>query len=185
MHEAMIINPKDSHWAPDNADALIQLLLRIGLIEHPADTRYEYGQQFSRLISFLGCSPTLYRTDDNGTMFPVYLPHATEQPVLLAGDAARPHCRSCNRPVQQWQTHVQNNQLVCPHCGQQSNTQELRWRRSGCFARAFIIIDGIMDGIAVPSDVLFAELRTLGGGDWDYGYYRGNQPWQEQIAGKL
>lgn len=182
MHEAMIISPKDSGWAPEDADSLVRLLLNIGLVDRLSGFQYEYGQHFSRLVSFLGCSPTLYRTDNNGAMFPVCVPPAFEQPVLLAGDAARPRCRSCKKPVLQWQQHVHNNRFDCPLCGQAAAIHELHWRRHGCFARVMIVIDGIMEGIAVPSDQLLAELRNLGGGDWDYTYYRGHQAWQALLA---
>ena len=179
MYEALILYPGNPDWAPDSPAILVDTLHACHLIDkHQAiANRYEFGNEFARLINFLGCSPTLYADDGSTGLFHILLPPSFNSPQLVAGDYARPRCRQCKKPIAGWLQYVESNNLVCPHCGKIEDTGSMHWRRQGAVARTLIIIEGIMEGIAVPADILLAKLQSLSHSDWDYFYYCDSKPW--------
>lgn len=181
MHDALILYPKNSDWAPKSPASLVDTLHDIGLIDkNRADgRRYEFGDKFAHQIGFLGCSPTLYGEDDSTGLFHILLPDSYPAAELVAGDYAKPRCRECIKPIAGWLQYVDNNNIVCPHCGKIEDVSSLHWRRQGAVARTLIIVEGVMEGIAVPTDTLLATLQSVSECDWDYFYYCDSHLWPE------
>lgn len=179
MYEALILYPRDPDWVPDSPETMVEVLHNCGLIDLNRITgeRYEFGNEFARLINFLGCSPTLYDADSGHGLFHILLPSSFNTPQLVAGDYARPRCRRCKKPIVGWLQYVESSSLVCPHCGKIEDIGSLHWRRQGAVTRTLIVIEGIMEGIAVPTNVLLVPLQSLSHSDWDYLYYCDSKPW--------
>lgn len=174
MHEALILYPLDPQWAPPRQ--FVQSLHDCGLIDRPdsADNSYEFGNAFTSLISFIGCSPTLYNSTGS-KLFNIMLPAAANAAVFIAGNMAKPRCRQCRKIIDNWQH--QGETVSCPHCHKESHINRLYWKRQAALTRCPIIITGIMDGIAVPSDKLLAILRETSRCEWDYFYYADTESW--------
>lgn len=181
MHDALILYPRDLDWAPNSPALLVDAMHDCGLIDknRATDNHYEFGDEFARLVNFLGCSPTLYGNDGSTGLFHIMLPSSYKAAELVAGDTAKPRCRQCKKPIAGWLQYIDNNNIVCPYCGKIEEISSLHWRRQGAVARTLIIIEGVMEGIAVPADALLATLQTLSHCDWDYFYYCDSRLWPE------
>ncbi|MBE9516127.1 MAG: hypothetical protein IME93_04035 [Proteobacteria bacterium] len=181
MYQALILHPKDPLWAPDTPTLLADSMHECGLIEREPgpNFRYEFGDEFTRLVTFLGCSPTLHEANSGNSLFHILLPIAFGKPQLIAGDAANPRCGHCKKAISGWSQHYENNKITCPHCSSVSDANSLHWRRQGSITRTAIIIEGVMEGIAVPADTLLSRLQSVSHRNWDYFYYTNSKSWPE------
>ena len=171
------------------AETLLPALRDIGFIGETMDfqgeSHYRPGEEFLQLVTFLGCSPvvSLGEPGKTGEEFCHIGLHApTREPVLIAGaNAKAPRCPFCRQPDGEWQRRISpgepvRNAWTCPHCGQQSPAHKLNWRQSAGIGRTFIVVWGIFEGEAVPSEQLLSTLENTGAGPWTYFYYRGDAP---------
>lgn len=179
MHEALIIHPVDVQWVPHNPEQIIKVLHDIGLIDRNNNkgNSYEFGDAFTRMITFLGCSPALYSSKGD-QLFSITLLLTPEAPVFVAGNLAKPRCRQCRQVISDWQ-QCPDSPIQCPHCNTKTHITELYWKRQAGMLRYAIMIRGIMNGIAVPADSLLVQLRETSHCDWNYFYYSDSSTWPD------
>jgi hypothetical protein len=152
-----------------------------GLLGEPlaGPGRYQAGEQFLRLVTFMGCSPNLEFSAPatGGSFCHLWLPEPRDQPVLLWGrNTQPPRCRICRGRLNDWQERRTAWQtgpevaLTCPHCGQAQRPPELSWRRTGGFARQWLAVQDVFPGEAVPVPGLLQGLLQFSGLAWTYFY---------------
>lgn len=184
----LILHPAD----PDAAiaeEALATPLHRIGFLSETMDflgTRhYRPGEEFLQLVIFLGCSPvvSLGEPGKTGEEFcHIGLREPAPEPIFLAGaNGKAPRCPACRQPDNEWQDSFRNGESAplswtCRECGHTAPAQTLNWRQSAGIGRTFIMIWGIFEGEAVPSDPLMKTLEEIGHGPWRHFYFRGEDP---------
>lgn len=162
-------------------------LTHLGLLgprlQHPGYC-YKAGSQFLELICFLGCSPVvlleqgLHQEDDPHWIYLQWQWHS--QPVLFVGDNTRPpHCPHCRHRLDDWRTLIQQPEnspadapWICPNCQQAMPLHNLNWRKRAAFTTIALLINGIHESEAVPSDRLLQTLQQLTANPWDYSYLR-------------
>lgn len=184
----LVLHSTDPLDAPDRA-TLIRVLRAEGLLGEPVDVRQEThylaGERFLQGITFLGCSPTLYRGDGAGpSANHIQVSPLLAQPVYLGGDNTKPPaCPHCRRREPDWRAMLAAWQQAgmqarhhCPQCGQSSAVHTWNWREYGGFGRLYLAIWGITEGIAVPADGLLASLANISHHPWRYFYFAGQAP---------
>jgi hypothetical protein len=143
----------------------------------PPGHRFCAGPRFLQLISFLGCSPQIRLTPDNGGDFcHIQLLSPLPHPRLMVGSNTRPpRCPRCRAPMDDWQARLETigahlpPEITCPGCRQPVTPHHLLWRQQAGLGQRFILVHGIFPGEAVPVDELMHCL-TQTGGIWDYCY---------------
>jgi hypothetical protein len=185
----LILHPADPRAFVDET-MLLDPLREMGFVSQVMDfagaRHYRPGEEFLQLITFLGCSPvvSLGEPGKTGEEFcHLSLGNPAPEPIFVAGaNGKAPRCPSCRKPDETWQQALRtgfpaDGDHTCPHCGQTAPTETWNWRQSAGFARSFLIVWGIFEGEAVPSQQLLDALETAsGGGPWSYFYYRGEPP---------
>lgn len=160
------------------ATELVEPLRDIGLISQLHDDQsndYLVGEGFVSLVSFLGCSPDIALTPDEGTRYCyVCLHDSTSAPTLYRGVNTRPpHCRSCRQARQDWQACEQAD--YCRSCSIDDRLVNLQWRRLGALSSWVIEIMNVYPHEAVPSSQLLTFLGTVTGHEWGYAYLQAEQ----------
>ena len=148
-----------------------------------AQTGYLIGDNFLKLITFLGCSPHLAVSPPETLSDWAHFCHIEIQqhqsPVFFKGlNNSRSSCPRCKSRVanilpdmEQWQPGAMR--ITCPKCHQSSLVEALNWRHSAGFGTFFIIIHSVYPSEAVPTEQLLEILRRESGSFelWDYFYY--------------
>ena len=183
MHQ-LILHPLDMN-AEFDSPAILAGLNRIGLIgddfELAGERHYRPGEHFLELITFLGCSPVVSLGEPGLTgdeFCYISLLPLREEPFFLHGDNIKPprcpNCRHANpawkQLIQAWQQDRQAYRYTCPECQGQYPLPRLKWRQSAGFLRSGIVIWGIHEGEAVPSEQLLDTLRQTSHIPWGYFY---------------
>jgi len=184
----LILHPLEPERAFES-DSLIESLRNIGFISEAMDfhgqCHYRPGEDFLQLVTFLGCSPVVSLGEPGITgddFCHIAIPSPRRTPIVVAGKNAKPpRCPHCRQPDRDWHRQFETGQAVekqwvCPNCGHTAPAHQLKWRQSAGIARTFIVIWGIFEGEAVPSDQLLSTLEKVSGGPWTYFYYAGEPP---------
>lgn len=172
-------------------EQLLDKLFNTGFLGEPFSLQYEgqskqqtgylTGENFLKLITFLGCSPQLAVVPPNEYSQWHHFCHIEIQqhqsPRYYKGlKHSKCSCPQCQSRVSkvlpdlaQWSPG--SLQLVCPKCQQKTLVEDLSWRHSAGFGSLFIIIHSIYPSEAVPSDRLMELLNSGPFQDWDYFYY--------------
>jgi len=136
---------------------------------------FETGDDFLHQITFLGCSPTLYATDDTGDN-KTFISIKQHNEIQFANSSAIPparcpHCRKTDKNWSQylknWQQSPQSNES-CPHCQQAFNFSEMKWKKNGGYGKLLIQIHGIQEQLAVPNQIFLDHLHALTNTHWEY-----------------
>jgi hypothetical protein len=179
----LVLHPRDPAYAPANMENLASMLGDIGFIGEALDAlagHYAAGQDFLRLITFLGCSPVVnLGRAERGPECRVRLPTPLAAPRFLYGANTKPpRCPACRGALgtdtalgSVWERDSGTTR-VCPRCGAQTPVHLLDWRRTAAFVKTSIEITGIHESEAVPAEALLAALKSASGVDWDYCYLR-------------
>lgn len=178
MANALIVHPTDPAWAPTNHGAFIKLLAGLKLLalpQQPSGDRYPMGDDFAQLISFIGCSPTLFQQSSENKSAPLFdllVPPAAETPRWLCGpDAPAPRCPTCRQPGANLDAALAGN-WTCAKCNTSHPARDWRWPSRSGLARAHISICGIVEGTALPSDRLLSGLLQATSVSWRHCYCR-------------
>lgn len=180
MHQ-LILHPKDPQAVFD-ADILIELLRRQGLLaesfKFKDQTHYRPGEHFLELITFLGCSPVVSLGEPGLTgddfCHIALTPEYDSTQFIHGSNIKPPRCPTCRHTHQHWQGIIalwqQGRMNTCPQCGNHSQAHELKWRQCAGFLRQGMIVWGIFEGEAVPSEQLLELLEQITGQRWSYFY---------------
>ncbi|MDM8548081.1 hypothetical protein QUF61_16455 [Candidatus Venteria ishoeyi] len=161
----------------------LQALNLLGEAAHYQGREIFYpGTAFDRLLTFLGCAPCIEtqmpevgQSDTNFYYLELFCD--TTQLHFLGGEKVRdPHCQHCrsavaaNALLQQWSISQETGIYTCPNCQQAYRPWTLNWRKCAGFSRAALIVHGVFEGEARPSDALLDSLNTVSAQRWKYFY---------------
>lgn len=180
----LILHPRDMN-AAINEIAILDTLRDQRLIAenfiYQGNTHYRPGDNFLELMVFLGCSPVVALGEPGLTgedfCHVSLLPVTPDADFWHGNNIKAPRCPHCRKPQSDWQTLItqwKNTQHGyrhrCTECEQESAVDELKWRQSAGFLRGGIVVWGIYEGEAVPSEGLMDALQTCSGERWTYFY---------------
>ena len=177
MQNLLVIHPLDPAYTPDSPALIPGALAECGMIMPESGqarngpvTRLEIGPRFVRYISFLGCSPTLIR--DGETLIYMEYPGIKSNPQFLAHPHPHPgrcpQCRSKSAELPEPRGWAAS--LHCPQCGLSLPCWQWDWQHRAGWARTWVAVYGISEGIAVPSDLLLELLGKVSGASWGWLY---------------
>ena len=184
----LVFCPKSVGFCPDNPELLVRQLQEDGLIGKNFQANqhegYLIGQDFLKLITFLGCSPNIEveppeQLSDWGNFCHIDI-QIFDEPQFFKGlnkpKCSCPHCRSrvtqALPDMTSWTPEAEL--LTCPKCGEQTLTEHLNWRNGAGFGRFFIVVNSVYPNEAVPTDKLMSILKSASNEIWNYFYFEKN-----------
>jgi len=180
MNGSLFLCPEPADAQFTAIAAIEQLLRDKGLIDQlQDDDSYLCGDNFTQLITFMGCSPYLvFEPPADGTdkYCHIKIHHYPSIRLLTGQQTAPPRCPACRQRIADWKKRIQEwtatptSNWHCPTCEKTSHAHQLDWRQSGGAGQLFIEIKNIFPGEAVPVDSLLKDLQDLSGLKWRYFY---------------
>ncbi len=176
----LLLFPQDAESPPVSVAVLVRQLTALGLIGsrvQPHGLTYLPGTEFVRLITFLGCSPTVVMDaggdSDTPNQYYIEVGEARDSVVAICGASkALPRCPECKHTLSEWNgldTPV-DIELVCNQCGFRSPLYAWDWRHQAGFGRCWVSVRGVYEGEAAPGEKLLNTLHKLNGSDWSYAW---------------
>lgn len=157
----------------DDPGVLVKAMEELGLVgsrveQSPSD--YLPGDRFLDHITFLGCSPNIALSPEEGKQYCyIRFSEMRPAPLLYAGSNTRsPRCRQCEMVMHNWRDCSGSD--FCDHCSIEARQNNLMWRRQGALSRWVIEILNIYPREAVPSVLLLTALENASGVEWRYAY---------------
>lgn len=181
----LVFYPRALDYQTKDTEQLISRLQTDGFIgnffESQGQTGYLIGEDFLKLVTFLGCAPHIEVTPpehkkDWGNFCYIEI-KLFQHPRYFKGlnkpKCSCPHCKSrivqALPDMEQWTVGAQ--QLVCPKCQQSTLTEQLNWRHGAGFGQFFIVVNSVYPNEAVPTDKLMGLLKSANNETWDYFYF--------------
>jgi hypothetical protein len=176
----LIFHPRDTGLAIEPG-TLIQALSTIGLlgeVRMDGTNSFYVGEHFLDLLTFLGCSPVIALSPEEGERYCYIDIETYPQPQFVFGSQPfKPRCRHCRAAIPDWQQQYSATEAVeaqaihCPECGRDSLLSDLNWKHSAGVGRQMIIVHNIYLHEAVPGEKLLQTLESLQPGSrWEYFY---------------
>ena len=179
----LVLTPEDPYHQPGDMASILALLQDIGFIGEPlAEGGYRYllGENFMRLVSFMGCSPSiLLQPGKPGQSFcHLVVDGPSAQPRLLHGkNTVAPRCAACRKRLPNWQTSFKTlslegpgYQAPCPYCGGLQDPVTYDFRQSAGCGCLFLCVEEIFPQEAIPAPDLLAHLWRATHQAWRYFY---------------
>ena len=175
----LILHPEDIQYIPDNITHILQQLKSIQLISESISNAdlYLAGHEFTNLLTFLGCSPNINLSPDDGDQFcSISIPDSHENAALLGYTSMIiPRCPNCKHKITDWKQHFHDWKKAdyiysCSECQTETPVTKLKWRQEAGYGRFCIAINHIHPHEAVPSEKLLNTLRQTSNTDWTYFY---------------
>ncbi len=157
----------------NDPDVLVKTMTGLGLVggklEHSL-TDYLPGERFLDHITFLGCSPNIALSPEEGKSYCyIHFSEMRPSPVLYAStNTVPPRCRQCEQVMRDWRDC--SEPAFCSRCSVEARQDNLMWRRQGALSRWVIEILNIYPREAVPSAILLTALENASGVEWRYAY---------------
>ena len=182
----LVLHPKMTGYAPESWDEILEALAESKFVgdAYSVDTqqRYYIGDQFLKMLSFMGCSPHIeIEPTEPGSIDFCHIALSDISSTVLFRHHERDvfaRCPECGRRDANWPEFIStwlvepNIDYVCPSCEVVISPYALRWRNSAGFANMFIDIFSVYPNEAVPTEQLLSLLKKTTGQDWDYFYCR-------------
>jgi hypothetical protein len=175
---SLLLHANNPRWQAVDPDSLASALRGLGLIgssaasEHIAE--FQTGEQFLKLVMFLGCSPQVVLDPELAEQGQAvcYIRLLSYKEVTLLTGKSKPavRCTKCRAAVDLSSAGSFEARYRCPQCGNESRVSDLDWRQSAGFGRCFIEVNGIHPHEAVPSDKLLNALQAYSHCNWKYFY---------------
>ena len=170
---SLILYAGSGYLRPDTMALLTRTMASTGLTgRRIGQSSFEFlpGDRFLDHISFLGCSPNIALSPEEGEHYCYIRLHEPQsRPVLLsAGNTQPPRCRSCQRTLDEWWQCTAPD--FCSQCSLEERQDSLNWRRRGAISRCRIEIMNVYPHEAVPSPNLLLFLKDASGVEWRYAY---------------
>jgi len=176
----LIFHPRQADTVVD-PQILVASLGEIGLLgeARPSDKQGSFyaGKHFLELLTFLGCSPVIALSPDEGERYCYIDIETFETPRLVTGSQPfQPRCRHCRAPIPDWREQLGSSEVMqarvsCPQCGQDNTLARLNWKHAAGVGRQMIVIYNIYLHEAVPGEKLMQTLESLTPSTaWDYFY---------------
>ena len=180
MNGSLFICPEQPEAQYPAITAIEQLLRNKGLIDQLQENgSYLCGENFTQLITFMGCSPYLVfepPSDGSDKYCHIKIHHSPSIQLLTGQQTAPPRCPKCRYRIADWKSLLKDWTIKpaaswhCSNCENTSLAYQLDWRQSGGAGQLFIEIKNIFPGEAVPVDSLLKDLQDLSGLKWRYFY---------------
>lgn len=182
MNSARIIFcPKNLQDSPKDISAIVDALQQINLIDNAFENnKYYTGKDFLSLLTFLGCSPNINLSPDDGDHYCyIEFSQIKHHPEILGyTTSVSPRCPNCKHKIKTWQNinnwQLANTKLVCEACDHSYAISDLKWRQEGGYGLFSISIMNIHPHEAVPSDKLLQTLQNATNFEWNY-FYANNE----------
>lgn len=173
----LMLYPTRATFTPITSETLLIALKACNLISD-ASLRNPYlpGSAFIKLLSFLGCSPNICLTPEEGDNYchVIFKPWQSESHCLGHTATAVPRCPQCKTKIPAWKkiAHWQNGATIytCPHCHTATTLQKLQWKQECAYGCMAVEIINIHPFEAVPSENLLSVLQEATGVEWNYCY---------------
>lgn len=181
----LVLTPDPAQTAPQ-LTPLIAYLHEVEFIGQPLNdpkmAAFLVGDGFLRLITFMGCSPSieLEPPADGSSYCHVRLEGPWSKPRLLRGQNTQPpRCMQCRNRFSEWEQDLggwcedpTGADILCVRCGWRQRPVDLLWRQNAGFGRLFVTVEDVFPGEAVPVPSLMQGLRRTSGSVWQYFYIR-------------
>lgn len=175
---SLLLHADDPRWHPADPQSLVAILLELRLIRPSTASEpvaeFRAGEQFLRLVMFLGCSPHVLLDAETAAQGQVvcHIRLRSYGDVTLLAAKAKPsaRCANCRAAADLSSTAAFENGYRCRQCGSESRVSDLDWRQCAGFGRCFVEVSGIHPHEAVPSDKLLNALRAYSQCNWKYFY---------------
>ena len=143
-------------------------------------TRYQTGDKFLSLLSFMGCSPTIeLEPQEDKPYCYIEIENAPAKTVFISGKNLRkttcPECKQrINHIGELINTALDNKTdlINCPHCHHPIPYHNINWRKTGFIAKDWVVVGNIYESEAVPGDNLLNCLEKVTGTSWKFAYIR-------------
>ena len=177
----LIFHPRHAEAAVESR-TLVAALREAGLLGEARPSQgvesYFAGEHFLELLTFLGCSPVIALSPEEGERYCYIDIETFDIPRLVTGSQAfQPRCRHCRAPIPDWREQlgsefdVSRASVACPQCGEETGLPGLNWKHAAGVGRQMIIIHNIYLHEAVPGEQLMQTLESLTPASaWDYFY---------------
>ncbi len=179
-NEQLVLTPGNIHYLPNNIPGLLNDLKQAGLISAAIGDLPSYhfntGANFSSLISFLGCNPSIPESGKPGGLSVTFEFYNSGARFMGGKNVSSPRCLNCKHQFSDWQQLLKqwqdnnNTRITCPDCSHETLVTGLNWRYRAAFASCAIVINEISEGTALPADELLKILKNFSGCDWFYFY---------------
>ena len=173
QNHRLLLYAKSADFLIRSVDHLTGLLIDIDFIGDPchgSGDDYLTGDRFTDHVTFLGCSPSIALSPQDGDNYCFIRIHeAGNVPVLYAGkNASAPYCPQCQQTKNDWQVCEQED--FCEQCNLIERAESWRWRKQGALSHWVIEIMNIYPHEAVPSPWLLDQIKAVSGVPWSYAY---------------
>lgn len=184
----LVLTPTDPHRVPDIA-LLIEGLSRAGFLGAPwrpetpppgqgaPEPAFAVGAGFLSLLTFAGCAVRIHEDTGAGRFSHIRIPAVSAHPRLMIGRNTRaPRCAGCRAPLSGWRERVEHwakhlhAGVRCPACGETRPPWLWDWKQHGGYGRAFVCIEEVFPGEAVPTPAFFEQLIRISGLGWRHFY---------------
>ena len=175
----LILHPKDGQYIADNMASILQQLESIHFISQLINDSSIYlaGKDFTNLLTFLGCSPDINLSPEDGDNFcSISIPDIHQNSVLLGYTSTSvPRCPKCKHKIHDWKQHFHNWKKAdyiynFSECQTDTCVARLKWRQEAGYGKCCISINHIHPHEAVPSEKLLNALQQASNTEWTYFY---------------
>ena len=175
----LILHPRDIQYVPEDLSHIVKQLQIIQFIGKPLSDSNHFlvGDEFINLLTFLGCSPNIHLSpEDGGNFCSFFIPEIHEKNTLLGYTSmVVPRCPECKHKIIDWKQHFhewkKGDYLYhCSQCLKETPVSQLKWRQEGGYGRFSICISHIHPHEAVPSEKLLNTLQKASNTSWTYFY---------------
>ena len=175
----LVLFPESVEYVPADWQKIENKLREVGASLSEGQKQFFVGEEFLRLITFLGCSPHIkIEPDDNSNNDFCYieLSHIEEKIRFrrLSRDLVA-RCPKCRKNIDHGLENIEQLQqsamtlvVDCLNCQTKTPIYSLDWRHSAAFAHCFIDITHIYPQEAIPGDELLTALEKVSNQKWDY-----------------
>jgi hypothetical protein len=175
---SLLLHAVDPLWRPADPDSLTSTLLELGLIRSRAVADgggdFPVGEQFLKLVMFLGCSPQVTvdpeTTQPGQTACHIRLLSYQRVSFVCAKTPPAARCAKCRAAAELVSVDAYDGRNRCRNCGEEYRLADLDWRQGAGYGRFFVEIQGVYPQEAVPSDKLLIALRGYSRCNWKYFY---------------
>jgi len=131
------------------------------------------GEHFIDLLSFLGCSPVIHLSPEEGDKFCyIELLDLPAAELIYANQPFQPKCKRCRHPLTDWKTQLSGASVIqCHECNSAIPLDKVNWKQSAGYASQFMFVHNIYPHEAVPGERLMMKLEAISDNKpWDYFY---------------
>lgn len=172
----LIFHPRDAQQTIPR-ESLVQSMREIGFIAeglagHEGDC-YAAGGHFIDLLSFLGCSPVINLSPEDGDKFCyIELMDLPAAELISGSQAFQPRCSQCRLPLPDWKRQLNTRSTIqCHECMTEMSLEQVNWKQSAGYASQFMLVHNIYLHEAVPVERLLMTLQAISHNKaWNYFY---------------